>query len=273
MNTPGNPDIFKYTSYRLFLQDYIQASYLSKGKSYRAFSKRCGLTSPNYFQQIFAFQRNMSQQTAEKISKSLHFSKEASEYFITLVRMENSKNSDTRVMLLEQLKKIAVSQCEKVVKDASFHSSWIHQVIWTLSQTKDFDAKQPPLLQRFRGGASSDEIDKSFDFLLSKGYLIHDETLSRYRAQPIRIETDDDLQNLDLQRNHARFLQMAVLRMSDDLLERELQGLTIAFDKSQWPELKKKMREFVRQMNECFGSSEDANAVIRLQMAAFQVAD
>lgn len=273
MNNAENLDIFKYTNYRLFLQDYIQANYLAQGKSYRAFSKNCGISSPNYFQQVFTLQRNVSQATAEKIAKSLNFSKDALEYFVILVRMDNTKNADTRFMLMGQLKKIAARQIEKVVKDESFHSSWVHQIVWAMAHTQSFEDDQQVLQKRFRSGASREEVEDSLGFLKSKGYFVYDDATARYRPQSLRIETDNDLKNYDLQRNHSKFLQMAILRMNDDLMERELQGLTVAFKKSHWPQLKERMREFVQQMNESFGTSDESDAVIRLQMAAFIVAD
>lgn len=273
MSLSENPEIFKYTNYRLFLQDYIQVNYLANNLSYRAFSKHCGISSPNYFQQVFTLQRNMSQQTAEKIGTSLQFSKDVLEYFVILVRMDNTKNADTRFMLMGQLKKIAARQNEKVVKDESFHGSWVHQIVWAMAHTQSFEDDQQSLQKRVRAGASRDEIEDSLDFLKSKGYFVYDDSVARYRPRSLRIETDNDLRNYDLQRNHSKFLQMAILRMNDDLMERELQGLTVAFKKTHWPQLKEKMREFVHQMNESFGASDDADAVIRLQMAAFIVAD
>lgn len=273
MSLSGHPNIFNYTNYRLFLQDYIQTNYLSKGKSYRAFTKRCGIGSPNYFQQVFNFQRNISHQTAEKICTSLKFPKDALDYFLILVRLEKTKNADTRFMLLGQLQKIASRQSEKLVKDESFHSSWVHQIVWSSAHTKFFQADPLLLHRRFRDGATRDEIEKSIGFLVSKGYFVKDDDPSRFRPLPLRIESDNDVKNLDLQRNHSKFLQMAIRRMNDDLMERELQGLTLSFKKARWPQLKEKLREFIHQMNDSFCDSEDGDAVIRLQMAAFVVAD
>lgn len=273
MSGSEHPDIFQYDNYRLFLHDYIRDNYLAKGKSYRAFSKRCGMSSPNYFQQVLAFQRNISQRTAEKISKSMKFSKDASDYFITLVQIESAKNANDRKALFEQLQKIAARRNEKIVKDDGFHGSWVHQIVWSMAHTQFFEANPLFIQRRFRAGVSREEIDNSINFLREKGYFVREEPDSPYRPKPLKIETNNDLRNLSLQRNHSKFMQMGISRMTDDLAEREFQGLTIAFKKSSWPQLKEKMREFVRQMRDSLGDSDEADAVIRLQMAAFIVAD
>ena len=105
-----------------------------------------------------------------------------------------------------------------------------------------------------------------------RGYLEFDAEKNRYIPKDVTIETDNDLRNFDLQRNHNRFLQAAQLRLNDDLKDREFQGLTLSIPKSRLPELKDMMRDFVKQVNEKLDGPEEADLVLRLQMAAFIIA-
>lgn len=266
-------DIFSYTNYRIFLGDYIQRHYLANGKSYRLLSKDCGINSPNYFQQVVSGQKNMSPQMAEKVGHALGFKKNVLKFFIQLVRLDTTRDADKKFATLSELRKIASRQKKKTVNDESFHSNWLHQVIWNLAHTKTFDMNPHAIKQAVRGSATIDDIQKSLQFLKTKGYLRFDQRRSRYVAEDLKIESSNDVRNLDLQRNHNRFLQNAQMRLNDDVARREFQGFTMALTASQLPILKQQMRTFLAQLAETLDEPGEGDFVVRLQMAAFVVAD
>jgi uncharacterized protein (TIGR02147 family) len=274
MTMRDQPSVFHYMNYRLFLSDYIRLHYLEKGKSYRAFSKRLDIGSPNYFQQVIASQKNMSVAMAERIVAYLAFPKNAAQYFLTLVRLDGTDDPNKRLRYLESLKFWAAKQTKKSVTDESFHSSWVHQVIWSLAHTRNFSLDPTALQRAIRSSVTLEEIKQSIKFLFGKGYLIVDPDTSQVIPKNVQFETDNDLRRFDLQKNHARFLQIAQLRLNDPLLDREFQGLTISIPRHGLLDVKTKLREFIQSLNESLGETiADHEIVIRLQMAAFIVAD
>lgn len=268
-----NPDIFIYLNYRVYLEDYITLHFIEKGKSYRAMSKHCGIRSPNYFQQVIAGQKNMTPATGAKVCGALQLPRLAEKYFAQLVALDMAKDPDKKFALLGKLKALAAQAGKNSVSDLSFHSSWLHQIIWSLAYLKDFSTDPHAIQKAIRSSVSIAEIEASLHFLQSKGYLVWDDAAGHLLPRNVQIVTNNDLRNFDLQRNHNRFLQVAQMRLNDSLKEREYQGLTLVASKERWPELKEKMREFVLAINEQMDAGTEGDAVIRLQMAAFIMAD
>ncbi|RYZ54220.1 MAG: TIGR02147 family protein [Proteobacteria bacterium] len=273
MTVLSTVSIFGYLNFRLFLEDYVRVHYLDKGKSYRALSKHCGINSPNYFQQIIADQKNMSAQMAEKVAVGLHLNKTESAFFTSLVRLDSTNDSKEKIRILEELKAIMLKHGKKTRIDEGFHSNWVNQVIWTLAQIKGFPLTVVTIQHSVRGSIASEEIERSLAFLIDNKYLVYDAAAASYTPQNLQIETANDLRNFDLRNNHFRFLQMAQLRLGDALQEREFQGLTFAIARSQIPELKEKIREFVVDLGEKLGEPTDPDVVMRIQIAAFILGD
>ncbi|MDQ3232328.1 MAG: TIGR02147 family protein [Pseudobdellovibrionaceae bacterium] len=265
--------IISYTSYRTFFEDYIREHYTEKGKSFRAFSKRCGIASPNYFQQVMAFRKNMTVPTAEKVAAALHFSKQETEYLRLLVKLDMARDPNHRFDILEELQRIAARSKSTKIIDPSFHGHWLHQVIWSLAHTKNFQDDPLWIAKAIRYSASEEDIIKSLGFLKAKKFLLFDPGSNRWLAKWAHFETDNDIRNFDLQKNHNRFLKFAESRLSDPVHDREYQGLTIAIPKAKIALVKQQMREFVRHLNDVLGGSDNCDAVIRVEMAAFIVAE
>src|SRR5262245_54761071 len=82
----GGPDVFEYLDYRAFLRDvYVHRKAESRGFSFRAFSRRAQLRSPNYLKLVMDGERNLSPQMAERFARALGLDDEASAYLVDLV--------------------------------------------------------------------------------------------------------------------------------------------------------------------------------------------
>lgn len=57
-----HPDVFEYLDYRAFLRDYYAERKQSRGLSFRSFSKRAGLGSPNYLKLVMEGARSRAAQ-------------------------------------------------------------------------------------------------------------------------------------------------------------------------------------------------------------------
>lgn len=64
----GSPvEVYGYLDYRAFLADLYTAK-KARGFSYRSFSRRAGLSSPNYLKLVIDGQRNLSAKMAERFA-------------------------------------------------------------------------------------------------------------------------------------------------------------------------------------------------------------
>jgi|GEM_PF-609728 len=82
-------NVFDYLDYREFLRaTYAEGKRLKK-LSYRAFSRRAGLLSPNYLKLVIDGKRNITHEMAQRFAQALHLTAEGTEYFELLVRREH----------------------------------------------------------------------------------------------------------------------------------------------------------------------------------------
>ena len=81
----------------------------------------------------------------------------------------------------------------------------------------------------------------------------------------------NDVRRINSQQNHLKFFQFVQHRISDELDDREFQGLTFAFRQSRLPELKDKIRGLIREVNEEFADDSDPDQVMRLQLGLFKI--
>ena len=78
--------IFNYVNYRRFLKDYyLKAKAEKKCFSYRYFSRRAGINSPNFLKVVIEGKRNLSSTTIEKFASALGLDQKETVFFRRLV--------------------------------------------------------------------------------------------------------------------------------------------------------------------------------------------
>jgi transcriptional regulator with XRE-family HTH domain len=90
-------DVFAYSDYRAFLRDYYRARKATgRGFSYRSFSRRAGLKSPNYLKLIVDGARNLSPDMAERFAEACGLADDKQRYFVQLVALCQAASSADR---------------------------------------------------------------------------------------------------------------------------------------------------------------------------------
>ncbi len=271
MSEIKQPNVFKYNSYRQFLKDYVEFKLESTELSYRAFSRRSGINSPNFLQLIIKGSRNLTVSSALKVVKGLNLTGTDKKYFIKLVEFDSAKNTEEKLKVLQVLKNLSISNNSQKILDNSLNSSWLNQIIWELASTKNFQMIPNNIYARLNGLASLGEITESFQFLVDKGYLEKIDSKHQYRQANVSFDSTNDFKNLSLQYTHLKFLKLAEKHFSDPLDHREYQGLTIAVSENKLPFVKNRIREFISQLNEELLNDQDAINVIRIQCQMYKI--
>lgn len=89
---------------------------------------------------------------------------------------------------------------------------------------------------------------------------------------PISILTEQDINNETIQSFHKQMIDLASRSISETSLEnRELIGLTLPIDKSNLPQAKKLIREFIEKFNAILDAPE-GNSVYQLNLQFFPLA-
>ena len=82
---PADVDVFEFLSVRAYLKAYYEAKKGgSRAFSYRAFSRRVGVRSPNHLKRIIDGERTLTEPMAAQYAAAIGLADEARDYFLDM---------------------------------------------------------------------------------------------------------------------------------------------------------------------------------------------
>jgi uncharacterized protein (TIGR02147 family) len=241
------PDLKKYTGYREYLRDfYLFRKSQRSGFSYRLFSKKAGIKSPNYLQLVIQGKRNLSPQAAAKVAVVVGLKGPEKEYFVGLVKREAARYPDERSQaekhLLIAMRKIISRDIPQAQSEVLSH--WYHLVVRELFFLRDFDASPTWISKKMRGLITGEEADSSLLVLLKGGFIEKDRH-GNYQVKNPVIDTGDAFGTARILKMHSDTLQVWRSLLAEiPAEERELGLLNIPIREECIGELKAKIRAF-----------------------------
>ncbi len=136
--------IFQYLNYRIFLKDYYtELKAEKKHFSYRYFSRRANINSPNFLKVVIEGKRNLSSKTIDKFAKAIGFNKSEAVFFRHLVLFNQAKTSSERRENFIILKEMAIhlQQNPGIDQNSPNHEtpSWYGNAVREILSFKSFD--------------------------------------------------------------------------------------------------------------------------------------
>lgn len=263
--------VFSYSDYRVFLKDYIDSRIAQGGLSFRFFAKRAGISSPNYLQQVINGKRSLTLASGQKVAVALSLRAIERKYFLELVRLDRSEDLKTQAVALANMSRLAKLGTAKVSYTENFHSSWLHGVIWELASLPGFELTIENMLKYLGHCATEQEIRHSKDFLVKNQFLVETADPNIYAQALVRIESKNDIYNIELRRKHQCLLEQAIRNLELPTELRENQGLTISISSQKIPLIKAKFREFIAELAADLSNDDKANQVAHIELSMFPV--
>ena len=124
-------DIYSYDDFVVFLKDYFQILKREhKRFSYRAFSRKIEIPSPNLIGLILQGKRTLSEENAEKVADGIGLKTRKRRYFLSLVGFNQSKGDEAEVFFKEMIR---IKKSSKFIsteeKQYRFYEKWYYAVI------------------------------------------------------------------------------------------------------------------------------------------------
>jgi hypothetical protein len=88
--------VFDYLDYRAFLRDDYLDKKRRRGFSFRGFSRKAGLGSPNYLKLVMDGHRNLTEAMAKRFAVASGLSGDGADYFSELVRLAQARTTSAR---------------------------------------------------------------------------------------------------------------------------------------------------------------------------------
>ncbi len=237
----------------LLILEHIRRKNINARYSERAFAKSLGL-SPGFLKLLFQGKKNISQSRAKIVADRLNWTQSQKSTFLKSV----PASSKVEKMLKNKF----------VLSDTDFFevSDWFHFAIIELIKVK-------------KGKVTTDQICKEFnisrteaDFALK--HLVRLEILktkdSKIYSAPDKYEIPS-VSSSGIRKYHKQMLNRAIEAIEDQPMEqRDLRGLTLAFDQKQISEAQKEIQKFVTHFEKKF-VPQAANSVYQLSLAFFKL--
>jgi uncharacterized protein (TIGR02147 family) len=254
-----SPQVSDYTDYRLFLARYFEyRQKISAGDlrpyNYAAFSAAANIKSPNYLKMIIEGRRNLSDEMALKFAKALGLNKEQSEDFQLLVAYGQATDPADRNMVL---KKLSEHRVQAKLKSGEIDRktwekvpNWAAWVIYAMVDQEGVRYDSKTLKDLLRGKASENEIEEALQSLFASGELVQDPATGAVSKARRLIESAEDVPVALVRKLQAQLMYLGLESLYQDAAtEREFGTLTMSLTKTEFDEIKFKLRQMRKQIN------------------------
>jgi uncharacterized protein (TIGR02147 family) len=265
-------DVFAYLDYRAFLRDYYNLRKASaRGFSYRSFSRRAGLTSPNYLKLVIDGKRNLSASMAKRFAEACGLARDDQRYFVDLVAFGQATTLSDRDQYYARLTGFQrYRQAHKLdLAHAAYYSAWYMPAIRELAARSDFDANPQWIARQLVPEITASEAQRALDTLLELGLLVMSADGS-VKQQDVLLSTGPETRGLHIANYHRTMMQRAT--ESIDLVgpkDRDISSLTLCLGRDGVRAFKERVQRFRKELLELSALETDPEQVVQLNFQLF----
>lgn len=240
--------------YRALLRRELRARQLhNPAYSQRAFARDLDLL-PGRLNEILMGAQGLSPGRADQVAKRLELSKEEASYFVDLVRTKHARSVSERKKAQERLAAWRSDHDYRELQLSAFQtlSDWLPFAILELIKTRDFQPKTSWIARRLN--VSGERVAHALRNLERLELLKREG--DRWTALVGNTSVMKGVPSRTVKSFHRQVLQKGLDALYRQQLEqREFSSLVLALDRRRLPELKTKLREFVREIDREFGTA------------------
>lgn len=258
------PDVFSYLDYRAFLRDTYNARKAEgRGFSFRAFSMRAGLASPNHLKRVIDGERGLSPAMAARYATALGLEGDEGSAFLDLVALGEATTDAERNAAFERLQASrGYRRAQRLeLAHAAYHSTWYLPAIREMVAVEGFRADPAWIARRLLPPITTSEAAKAVDLLLELGLLRRTES-GGLEAVDIVLTTGPETRGLHFRNYHRAGLDRAAAAMElVPAAQRDLSSLTFTADDETMFEVKRRIQAFRRELIALLSESRGTRVV------------
>ncbi|MEM9194084.1 MAG: TIGR02147 family protein [Myxococcota bacterium] len=269
-------DVFEYLDYRRLLSDFYRHKKAEgRGFSYRSFSRRAGLKSPNHLKRVIDGQRNLSQESTRQYALAMGLRGETADYFAELVRFNQSRTREEREASYERMRSFRGYRQAHQIDDrfADYHAHWYVPAIREMVLRGDFENDSHWVSSHMRPPIKPEEARRALEVLFDLGLLVEDDD-GRVRQADAVVTTGPQTRGLHLRRYHRTVLERA--SASIELIpadERYLSALTFCVGPDGFERIKNRIQRFRNELIDLLAEEENGEEVLQLGIQLFPMTD
>lgn len=265
-------DVLDYLDYRALLRDYYLAK-KDEGRSFsfRAFSQRAGLKSPNHLKRVIDGERNLTPAMAVRYAKAMALDTEATSYFCDLVAFNQAGTAAERDATYERLTgQRGYRRAHKLdAAQAEYHSTWYLPAIREMVLRSDFREDPSWIAKNMVPPISATQAGKALSVLLDLGLVMRGTDGRLGQAEPV-VTTGPETRGVHVARYHRAMMERAA--ESIDLVpppDRDISSLTFCVGADGLRQIKLRIQRFRKELMAMATLEKDGEQVIQLNVQLF----
>jgi uncharacterized protein (TIGR02147 family) len=268
---PADIDVFAYLDYRAYLRDYYNARKAAgRGFSYRSFSRRAGLKSPNYLKLVVDGERNLSADMAERFAAACGLKDDEQRYFVDLVAFSQAATMAERNQHYARLTGFKrYRNAHKLdLAHAAYFSAWYMPAIRELAARPDFRDDTAWIAQQLLPAISQQEAEHALETLIELGLLVREGGF--IRQTDALLSTGPETRGLHIAAYHRAMVQRAMEAI--DLVpaqERDISSLTLCLGEAGLRAFKERVQRFRKELLELSALEPNPEQVVQINFQLF----
>jgi uncharacterized protein (TIGR02147 family) len=264
-------NVFAYLDYRAFLRDfYTDRKTNGRGFSYRAFSARAGLRSPNYLKLVIDGKRNLTHEVAQRFGEACDMEGEALSYFCNLVSFNQAQGPTRQKLYTKLLAYRRYRAAHRLdVAHAEYHSNWYLPAIRELASHPEFRDDPEWIANMLVPTISVAEAKSALRVLEELGLLVRASD-GQLQQRDVVVSTGPEMRALHIATYHRSMLERASEAI--DLVEpehRDISSVTMLVSHNGLAELKERVRRFRKELIELAQEQADPEVVAQINLQLF----
>jgi uncharacterized protein (TIGR02147 family) len=250
METPKEPNIYKYLDYRKYLLDFYNFHKKNtRGFSYRSFAKKANLNTENYLKRVIDKEIHLTKTYRNKFAIACNLNKNEKEFFFLLIDYAKTKKISIKEHYLKKLNTLSLNETQKEIKYDQYDllNKWYNIVIRSLVTMEGFNPTAENIAKKLKGFVTKSEVQEALKLLTEKNFIQLKD--GKYALTDRHIKTRDEVLTPLIQHFHSQMIPIGVKALKlKPLEEREVQALTLGVSKNKAKEIKKEIKEFFNKI-------------------------
>jgi uncharacterized protein (TIGR02147 family) len=264
--------IFSYIDYRSFLKDYYEEMKKnSRFFSYRYFSKKAGINSPNFLKQIIESKRNLTALTIDKFITALKLNDKEGKFFRNLVLFNQAKSAPEKQLHYAVLVSMMhmVKEQRLTAMQHEYYNYWFVSVVREMVSLHDFKDDYKKLAAAVTPAISVREARFAIKLLKNLG-MIERLPDGAFRQVDAAIISDSSIGRMAVRSFNREMLRKAETALDQTPVEeRQIYGVTIGISKACYDVLAAEMAAFRDRVVAIANGDTCSNRVYQMHLQLF----
>ena len=264
--------VFTYIDYRLFLKDYYEElKKSSKFFSYRYFSQKAGINSPNFLKQVIESKRNLTNITIDKFISALKLNDKEGRFFRHLVLFNQAKSVQDKqehyTVMLSMMH--TVKERKLTVMQHEYYLNWFLPVLRELVCLYNFNGDYKKIAAAVTPPISVREARLGIK-LLKKLDMVEEAADGTFKQTATAVISDSSVARMAVRSFNREMLRKAEMALDDTPVEqRQIYGVTIGISKECYGALAAEMAAFRDRVVAIANRDTGSNRVYQLHLQLF----